>query len=268
MTRLRFASRIALTHLLVSLIIALFVAALVVLIWYPTPYRQILSINFILILMVCVNTICGPMLSLVLMSPKKRLLELRVDLGMVGVVQVVILCCSLWLIFMVRPVIVAFDKDRLVIVTANEIQYDELMQAPEALRDIPFFNRQFVGLRAPKDGHEFVESTLQQLSGLGPAQRPSWWLPWVDAMPNMMQKSRPLSDLMAARPQQRPILTRAISKTGIAIKSLRFIPITAAETWDWVVFLDVAGQIVGYANVDGFIEADSKLFYDNSGLDY
>jgi hypothetical protein len=74
--RLHFAVRYALRHLFFSLVIALASAAVVFGLWYPTPYRQMLDVGHIYLLVLAVDVVCGPLLTLVLASPRKLRREL------------------------------------------------------------------------------------------------------------------------------------------------------------------------------------------------
>jgi hypothetical protein len=51
----------------------------------------------------------------------------------VALIQVAALAHGIWAVFSARPVILAFEVDRLVLITANEVQTEQLNQAPEGL---------------------------------------------------------------------------------------------------------------------------------------
>ena len=39
------------------------------------------------------------------------------------------------------------------------------------------------------------------LAGISPAMRPDWWLPWTEAQGGMRSRAKPLSELIARRPE-------------------------------------------------------------------
>jgi hypothetical protein len=67
--RWRFATRWALRHALLSVVVALISAILVFELWYPMPYRALLRVGGIFLLVLVVDVVCGPLMTLVLASP-------------------------------------------------------------------------------------------------------------------------------------------------------------------------------------------------------
>jgi hypothetical protein len=59
-------------------------------------------------------------------NPRKWGRERWVDLSLVAVIQVAALAHGIWTVFSARPVILAFEVDRLVLITANEVQTEQL----------------------------------------------------------------------------------------------------------------------------------------------
>lgn len=267
-SRWSFALRWASTHLLISLSVAGLAAALVFGLWYPSPWRQILGVTGLFGLIVVVDVVCGPLLTLVLASPKKSRRERWVDLSLVALIQLAALGYGLWSVFSARPVILAFEVDRMVVVTANEVQIEDLDQAPAGLQRLPWTGVRSVGLRKIK-GTEVLQSVDASLQGVSPAMRPGWWRPVNEAHEAMSQRARPLADLMdrlkarstaVAAPdpnktsvsEQRAALEEAVAQTGQTLQALRFLPLTSSKNRDWIVLLDASGSVLGYAPVDGF----------------
>lgn len=252
MNRLKFASRYALRHLLLSLAVAALSAAAVFGLWYPMPWRAMLGVGAIYGLILAVDVICGPLLTLILSSPRKSLRERVVDFSLIGVVQLAALLYGLHAVWMARPVVLGFEVDRLVVVTANEIEADRLAEAPAGLRRLPWWGVQRVGTRQPKDSADVLRSVELGLSGVSLVMQPGWWLPWQDALPAMQARAKPLAELMARRPEAADALRRAARDSGLPPEQLRYLPLTSHKTLDWVALLDARLDMVGWAPVDGF----------------
>ncbi|WP_367066236.1 hypothetical protein [Oryzisolibacter sp. LB2S] len=253
-SRLRFAVRYALRHLLISLVVALASAALVYGLLYPQPWQTMLGVGSIFVLLLGVDVVCGPLLTLILASPRKSLRERWLDFSLVGLVQLAALLYGLHSLWLARPVVLAFETDRLVIVTAPEVQTDHLPQAPAGLQRLPWWGVQQVGTRKAAGSDEFMRSVELGLQGISPAMRPDWWQPWPAAQAAMNQRAKPITELLARRPQDAATLQAAIDKTGLAPAQLRYLPLTSSKTKDWVALLDEQLHIVGYAPVDGFLD--------------
>jgi hypothetical protein len=251
-SRLSFALRWATGHLAISAAVVALAALLVFGVWYPSPWRQLLGVAGVFGLVVGVDLVCGPLLTLLLASPKKSRKERWVDLSLVGAIQLVALAYGLWAVFAARPVALVFEVDRLTIVSANEVQIDQLSAAPEGLRTFPWAGIQLATTRKPKSSTEFLESIDMSLQGVTPAMRPDWWLPYEAAKPDVVKRAKPLSELLKARPQQAALLESAAAKTGLPKDQLLYLPLTSSKSLDWVALLNPAGDMVGYAPVDGF----------------
>ena len=250
--RLRFASRYAVRHLGISVAVALASAAVVFGLWYPAPYRQMLQVGHIYLLVLVVDVVCGPLLTLVLASPKKSRRERWLDFSFVGVIQLVALAYGMHSVWVARPVVLAFEADRLKVVTANEVEAESLPKAPTGLQHLPWAGVLQVGTRRPISGEEMVASVRKDMAGLSRSLRPDWWLPWTEAREAMRSRAKPLAELIARRPEAAPLLQAAAKSAGHAVKDLTYLPLVSSKTLDWVALLDSDLNIVGHAPVDGF----------------
>lgn len=252
MNRLQFAFRWFLSHLLISVLIGAASAGLVFGLLYPMPYRDILGVSDIFLIILAVDVVCGPLLTLVLASPSKSQSERFVDLLLVGFVQVVALLYGLHAVWIARPVIMAFEVDRLVVVTANEIRSNELSQAPEGLRSLPWYGVLRVGTRAPASRDELFKSVELAGAGVSPGMIPGWWLPWDDQVEAIKKRSKPLMELINRRPEYKGELEGSAHRAGFRAIDLYYLPLTSSQSLDWIVLFDNNLKMVGWAAVDGF----------------
>lgn len=251
-SRLRFALRWAAVHGLLSLGAAALAAALVLGLWYPAPWRQLLGAAGMFGLLLLGLGVCGPLLTLLLASPHKTRRERWLDLSLVALIQLAALGYGLWALHLARPVALVFEVDRLVVVTANEVQTEQMEEAPKALQGLPWSGVRTMSLRQPVNTDEFLQSVEQSIQGVTQPMRPGWWRPFEEARPEIVKRSQPLSVLLDKRPAQREQLLEAAEKTGHAVNDLRFIPLVSSKHTDWVALLSASGDMVGHAPVDGF----------------
>ena len=176
--RLRFAARYASRHLLISVLIALASAGMVFGLWYAAPYQQLLDVGHIYLLVLAVDVVCGPLLTLVLASPKKSRRERWLDFSLIGLIQLAALAYGMHSVWVARPVALVFEADRLVVVTANEVNTDALPKAPPGLRQLPWTGVLQAGTRKATSNEEFMRNVELGLAGISTAVQPDWWLPW------------------------------------------------------------------------------------------
>jgi hypothetical protein len=250
--RWRFATRWALRHALLSVVVALISAILVFELWYPMPYRALLRVGGIFLLVLVVDVVCGPLMTLVLASPRKSKREMTLDLGLIALIQTAALAYGMHAVWTARPAVLAFETDRLTVISANEIDHDALDSAPDALHTLPLSGVLHVGTRKPQNNAELLRSIDLSLAGLSPAMRPAWWVPMAAQHDEMRARAKPLAALMAQRPEDSAVLAKAASTAGYPVETLTYLPLTSSKTREWVALLDSSLKMVGYAPVDGF----------------
>jgi hypothetical protein len=250
--RLRYACRRAGVHLCVSFLLALASSAIVFGFLYPSPYREILIVGKIYVLLLCVDVVCGPLLTLIISSPQKHKYERWLDFSLIGVMQVAALLYGMHSVWLARPAVLAFDIDRLLIVTANEVMQEALPKAPTGLQHLPWAGVLKVGVRQPTSTEDVLRSFTLDAGGMSAAMLPDWWLPWNAVHEAMRRKVKPLTGLIAHRPEDADALRAAAKKSGRKAEDLSYLPLTSRNTKEWIALLDTEMNMVGYAQVEGF----------------
>ena len=106
-------------HLSISAAIGLVVGALLLLVWYPPPYFHAAGADQLVLLLVGVDLVLGPLLTLILFRSGKK--GLKFDLAMIAVLQTTALVYGLSVVLQSRPVFLVSAVDRFVLVSASEI---------------------------------------------------------------------------------------------------------------------------------------------------
>ncbi len=253
-SRLRFALKNAAWHLLISLILAGLAALLVFGVWYPYPYAELTGGLALYKLVISVDIVCGPLLTLIFASPSKKLKERMVDFFLIGMIQLAALIYGLHSVSLARPVVVAFEADRMNVVTATEVDVNDLSHAPKDLQDLSWFGVRRVGLREAMSPDEANQSLDLSLKGIEPSMRPSWWLPDSQQEREKIRKvMKPLFVLAKARGMNEDSILEQASLRNDG-KELYFLPFTSARNKEWVVILTEQADFLGYAPIDGFIK--------------
>ncbi|MDO4777037.1 MAG: TfpX/TfpZ family type IV pilin accessory protein [Cardiobacteriaceae bacterium] len=252
-SRFRFAGKIAGIHLGVSLLVAILVACLVFFVWYPHPFRELMGSFNLFWLVMAVDVICGPALTFVLANPRKKRPEVLLDFSLVILIQISALLYGMYTVYTARPVALAYQVDRLRVLTQDEIRLEELPQARPEFRHLPRFGMLHVAARprnAADDNMEMVDIAMQ---GYDIGQRPGWWIPYAEAEQAIRMQARPLSELaQRVNEQKRKMLEEAIRTSQLPMSAYRYLPLTSADQWEWTAILDGDMQIIAAVPVDGF----------------
>jgi hypothetical protein len=252
--RIRLAAKAAFFHLGLSGLIAVGVAAVVLGLWFPYPFRALSGGQHLFWIVIGVDVVCGPLLTGVLFNPLKSRRELMLDLSLVAAVQLAALLYGLHSVSLARPVVVAFESDRLVAVSAAEVDANSLSLALPEFQGLSWRGPVFVGTRAPKNGDETMNSIDLSMQGLEPSARPGWWQSYEKSRPLIQQRMKKLDARWANLPlRQQAIVDEAVKKTGLPLAQLYYLPLVSQKQLDtWIGLLDAQGTIKGYAPVDGF----------------
>lgn len=259
--RAKYALRAAVAHLMLSMLVAGASAVLVFYIWFPGPLRQLTGGMDLFLLIVSADVVCGPLLTLIVFDRKKSRKELGRDLFFVAIIQCAALGYGLHTLSYARPVAVVHEVDRFRIVSFADLDAAQAAKAPAWARPWSVSSPQTMGLRPAANLEEKMESVEASLNGVEPSQRPDWWQDYQESIPLVLQRSHPLSDLLAKHPEKSQILDSALSDAvanhsegeTMDPSSLRWLPVVSRHATDWVVFLDpVTARIRGFVHLDGF----------------
>lgn len=167
-----------LLHLLLSLAVVGAIATFALLAWYPHGLYRITGVHRLLLVILAFTVAAGPLLTLIVYKPGKR--GLAFDLKVIAIVQVAFLGYGLHVLWSSRPVFLVGSDVRFTLVTAGEIDPEELAQAsrPE-WRKLPWHGPHLVGVLPPQDMNERTRLLKVYLeTGRDLEQLPSQYLPF------------------------------------------------------------------------------------------
>lgn len=239
-------------HFGISLVVALLAALLVFGLWYPYPYRYISGGRQLFFLVIAVDVILGPLITLAVFNRAKPLRELRRDLAVVVLIQLVALFYGLWTVFVARPVHMVFEYDRFRVVHAVDVPRELLRTAPHGVDALPIIGPTLLSLRAFRDGKEKMDATLAALQGVSLASRPDFWQPYEAGRTDILKEAQPLAQLKSRFPNQAAAIDSAVANSGFAADKLGYLPLLGRKD-AWTVLIDsVNAQPVGYLPIDSF----------------
>lgn len=251
-TRLKFASKVAGIHLLLSGLVAAITAFVVLKIWYPHPYGVVLGGLGLYTLVIAIDVVCGPLLTLILADPKKSRRSTIQDLVLVAIIQLGALAYGLYTVAIARPVAVVFEADRFVAVSAVDIHPDKLAETQSEMRHLSWTGARRLALREPANVEEANALLDLSLAGQERSIMPAWWLPdSPDARTKIKAQMKPIALLRQHHPHHAE-LTQAIAQSGLPEDQLYFLPFTSALNKEWTVLLNAETDFVGFVALDAF----------------
>jgi hypothetical protein len=243
--------RAAVLHLGASVLMASLAALLVFKVWYPSPFAAVTHVAPVFLMLVVIDIVVGPALTLVIAKPTKPRAELIRDLSVIAALQLAALGFGLHSVAAARPVALVFEVDLLRLVTVNQIDESLLSEAPANLRTLSWSGPRLMAAAKPTDPDEQLRAIGLGLSGIPLAALPRYWRDYETYADKAWQKSRPVSDLLSKYPQLREEVTAIAEQAGQPPESLRFLPLMSRQS-SWVSVLAPGAQVVGHLPVDGF----------------
>lgn len=250
--RLRAAGFAAAIHLSGSVLVAALAAILVFGFWYPFPYRELAGGRELFILVVLVDVVLGPLLTLVLFAPSKMPKELWRDLTIVVVLQLCALGYGVWTVWQARPLFLVAEVDRFKVISRPALEEGSIETLPSALQPHSFSGPITAAIREPKNSNEKDMVLFESIQGgRDYGERPDFYIPYEGAAAlKSLKRARPLEPFLQKYPLQRASAQEFASKAGLRLESLLYLPVVARQ--EWVAMLDDNGMVIGFLKGDGF----------------
>lgn len=254
--RMKAASRVALFHLLASALVASLVAVLVILVWYPQPYGLLSGGLRLFSILVMVDVICGPLLTLVLINPKKSRREVATDMTMVVLIQLGALIYGMHTVYQARPLYLVHEVDRFRVIAMPDFNGADvggsLAALPKDLRPTWTDGPVVVGIRDPKSSEERKDVLLDSVfGGRDYSQRPEFYVPYDSAYQSKaLARARPLKKFVDLYPETGAEAMDILKRAGLLLEEAVFLPVLHKQ--EWIAVLDKQAKIIGFLPGDGF----------------
>jgi hypothetical protein len=246
MTRLKAAA----IHLSISTLIAIVVVATMLFVWYPGPFFTAMGGNELVLIMVAVDVVLGPLITLVVFNPSKARHLIRLDLTVIGVVQLAALAYGMYIVAEVRPGYMVFAVDRFDLVSVADLREAELAKVtrPE-YKGIPWTRPRTVAAKTPSDPDEQFRIVQSALGGYDLATFPQYYVPYEDLAKDALARAKPIERLRKAQPDAARQIDEALKAVGKAEADVRYLPLKGRNK-DYSVLLDAkTGATLGFAEV-------------------
>jgi hypothetical protein len=242
----------ACVHLSISLLVAIFAAALVFGVWYPYPFREISGGISLFGILVGVDVVVGPLLTGLVFNLRKPRTELRRDIAVVSFLQLGALTFGLWSMYQARPVYLVHEVDRFVTVSAADVDPEDLKEALPEFRSLPQIGLQVLGLRDVEDPDEKLKSLELSLAGRDLSLQPRFWQKLSASNKSVIRnQSKPLRELASRSEGAYLIVVNWLDDRAGKIDDFRFFPLVSRQHF-WTVVLDKDLKMVGYLPIDPF----------------
>ncbi len=215
-------------HLSISALIGLVSAALIFGVWYPRPYGQATGANELVLLLMGVDIVLGPLLTLAVFRSGKR--GLKFDLGVIALLQACAFCYGMSIVVRARPAFVVAAVDRFNLVLANDLDAADLAKGHAApFRSAPWTGPLVVGSEVPQDAAERSKLLMSGMSGKDIERMPEYYVDYASVAPKLLNRAKPLDQLKGKTSNAQGIIDAWRHDHDSAADSVVWIPLEAPQ---------------------------------------
>lgn len=236
-------------HLAISALIATVVVSTMYFVWYPWPFFGAMGGNNLAMLIVGVDVVLGPLVTLIIFNRAKGG-WLTFDLCVIGALQASALAWGVHIVAEARPVYMVFSIDRFELTARYQIADAELarVKRPE-FASIPLGPPRTVGARLPTDSGEQMRILGSAVAGNDLSTFPQHFVPYVEVAATAVAKSRPLAELRGRSPEAPALLAKALADIGRAEADVRWLALKG-RVKDAAVLVDAkTGAVLGFVEI-------------------
>ena len=237
-------------HLAISAAVAVLVFALLLLVWYPQPYFRLAGGAGLMMILIGVDVVIGPLLTLVVFDPAKK--SLKLDLAVIAALQIAALVYGITVIAQARPAFVVFAGERFTVVAANAIDPESLASAKPPFDTLPMDGPRIVGARMPTDPAARERVLLLAAAGIDLPLLPRYYVPFADVVADLRAKARPIETLEARDAQARDAVAAAIARSQRTRESLGWVPVVGRLETGSAIVDTAKGEVVAVLPVSPF----------------
>ena len=198
--------------------------------WYRWPGWYLTGVLHVLPVTVGVDVVLGPLMTLIIASPRKSTRELGRDIACIVAVQLVALsygCVTLW---HGRPLYYAFSENELSVIQAMDLEPDEVALGRKMN---PAFAPHWYSLprwiwaplpEDPKTRDSIVSSAIN--GGFDVTARPQYYKAWSQGLPDLRKHLQKVDDLRYFSGNQRKLMHQRMQQQGFAANEAITLPMT------------------------------------------
>lgn len=213
-------------HASISTFAGLVSAILIFGMWYPRPYAHATGAGELVLLLMGVDLILGPLLTIVVFRSGKP--GLRFDLSMIALAQLAAFSYGMSIVVKARPVFIVGAVDRFEVMLANDFEGADISQAsrPE-FAHLPWTGPRIVGTKLPTDAEGHNALIFSALKGKDLQHLPKYYVPYAEAASGLLAHAKPLAELRRLAPNATRLIDRALANAAATENDVAWLPINA-----------------------------------------
>jgi hypothetical protein len=226
-----------LAHFTASLIIIGIFVGIVLFLWYPQPFATIENVWEILRIIILVDVILGPLVTLIIYKKDKA--SLKFDLSLIAAVQIAALAWGVYVTFQQRPVYLVLYTDFFIIVPAVDADM-------EYARSNKLVIPAQIYLELPANEDDASRILMQQYTnGTVTSNRSDLYRPIDNAVSYMAANSINITQRIVRFPDLQAPVDAFLHRHNAAISDFYYLPIDGRKSLYMGAFDKTTGELIG-----------------------
>jgi hypothetical protein len=230
------------SHLVLSAAVGFALLALTWFVWYPAPMLTAIGGHQIFFLIVGIDVIVGPLLTLVVFKPGKR--SLVFDVLVIVTLQIGALIYGVSALLEARPVYIAALGEKFQVIQAPEMSRMHFTNPDHTL---PWFGPKVVGVRVPADKKARGEASSALEMGVGAGHFQKFHVSYADIAKEVASKASPIAKLKAHNPKDHAAIDAWLANRGLSEAEVVFQPVQISTTDYAMILARDSGSVIGIA---------------------
>ncbi|HUL45812.1 MAG TPA: hypothetical protein VLV25_01790 [Steroidobacteraceae bacterium] len=189
--------------------------------WYRWPGWYLASALHVVGIVVMVDLVLGPTLTLIVANPLKRRAELVRDISIIVTVQLIALGYGTVTLWGGRPLYYTFSVDRLELVQASDLKADDIRVARRenpALAPWWYSRPRWIWAPLPADPQEAEKIAAGSIfGGADVIQMPRYFRPWEQGLPELRKRLAKIEGMKYFSPAEKRALESRIRQLGLPV---------------------------------------------------
>jgi hypothetical protein len=190
--------------------------------WYRWPGWYLASVLHVAGILVVVDLVLGPTLTLIVASPTKPRRVLARDIAIIVTVQLAALVYGATTLWLGRPLYYTFSSDRLELVQGSDLKADDIATARRDNPSLaPFWSSRprWIWAPMPQDPEEAARIVNGALLGGGAdiIQLPRYFRPWQQGLSELHQRLHKLEELKEFSPAEKRLLKTRMARLRLSV---------------------------------------------------
>jgi hypothetical protein len=227
---MHFRLKVFALHLLSSATVLTLILGALYLGWYRWPGWYLTDVTRVVFVMVCVDVVLGPTLTLIIANQKKSRRELTRDIGIIVVVQLFALTYGSLQLWNGRPLYYAFSENVLQLVQAYDINDTEAelgRQQNPSLAPHWYNLPRWIWAPLPQNPDERKKIFEAAISGGDDViSMPRYFKPWEQGLTSLRAQLKKVDDVAYFAKSEKKKLKDKMRAAGMADDQLDTIPLT------------------------------------------